>query len=203
MAGDVSDDPREVFVTNSSDESRAVRLANTFLCSIAAIFVFAACDTPAVPAKGVQSAAVSDQEAWRSYQGAWFSVDYPPDFQALPSLRAEGMELFDSVFFAAPDGGVSFYVLSPQWRREAEDIRLRPDHEEVVEEGAVAGGEYPGKFSLISARDKSYLRLIETYVSHDQSVSWTFQYRYADAHGRDLHEPDYRRCKSSLVQFTD
>lgn len=185
------------------DASYAACRVSTILCLISSVFFCVACDTSAVPEKGVEAAAASNEETWPRYQGAWFEIDYPPDFQAQPSLRADGAELFDSVFFAAPGGRVSFYVLSPQWRRPAEDVRVLPDQEEVVEEGTVARSDYPGHFRLISARDGSYRRLLETYVSHDQSVSWTFQYRYADAHERDLHEPDYRRFKSSLVQFAD
>ena len=111
--------------------------------------------------------------------------------------------MYDSAFFSTKDDGVSFYVLSPQWRRAASDAvfkntqELRVDLQEQNDEGLMKNS------ALIRAKDESYERLIETFASPDQTVSWTFQFIYRNEELKEQYAPLYDRFKASLQQFTD
>jgi hypothetical protein len=54
------------------------------------------------------SDAVSMDISWQKYKGAWFTIQYPPNFSVSPSLPAEQSGEYDSVFFVAPDNNISF-----------------------------------------------------------------------------------------------
>jgi len=74
---------------------------------------------------------------WRTYQGAWFAITYPPGFKVEPGQKsAASTEGHDSAFFVSPDNTVVFYVFAPQWRTEARagDVDLNPDREVPVEQ---------------------------------------------------------------------
>ncbi len=171
-----------------------------FLLTLFFIFGCAATIEPAVESGSSQRMAEGE---WRRYQGAWFNIDYPDGFIAKPSLAAEQEGSFDSVFFSAREDGVSFYVLSPQWRRAAPEIVFKPaqeillDFTEQTDEGLIK------RSTLIRARDGSYERLIESFVSPDQTVGWTFQFIYSSQRMKAQYAPLYNRFKASLEQFAD
>jgi hypothetical protein len=149
------------------------------------------------------SDAVSMDISWQKYKGAWFTIQYPPNFSVSPSLPAEQSGEYDSVFFVAPDNNISFYVLSPQWRRRAEDIVLQPSLEVAKEIDERLMDGFTEKSRLIQAIDGSYERLIESYTSLDQTVSWTFQLYYTDSKAKKSYEKQYQQFKASLDQYTD
>jgi hypothetical protein len=110
---------------------------------------------------------------------------------------------YDSVFFSAPDNSVSFYVLSPQWRRTAKDIALQSSSERLKDETEqlIDGMTYMTR--SIYAIDGAYQRRVESYTSLDQTASWTFQFYYKNSIVRKHYEKQYQQFKASLDQYTD
>lgn len=175
-------------------------LAGTLAVSLL-MLLLAAC-TKAPP---IHPAAPEDVDVeWAVFEGAWFNIRHPGDFKAVPSMPSpNGEPGFDSAFFVAADRRVEFYVLSPLWRRPALDIAFEPALESELDSSVVDGDTVTRTTRKIVANDQSYTRIVETLVSHDQAVSWSFQLRYADEAARSAHALDYQRFKRSLEQFAD
>ena len=167
------------------------------------LFLAIGCDAPTGSASDSSDGQGTRKNEWGRYQGAWFSIKYPRDFIARPSLAAEEDGSFDSVFFSARDEGASFYVLSPQWRRVASDVAFKPTQESRLEFTEQTDDGMIKRSTLIRARDGSYERLIESFVSPDQTVSWTFQFIYRNENLKEQYAPLYDRFKASLQQFAD
>lgn len=143
-------------------------------------------------------------QAWLEYDGAWFKIEYPSHFNVQPSLIENSEQtLYDSVFFIAPDKKVSFYVLSPQWRREATDIALRPKLEVLASKSQKNEGDFIQTTRVIQPRDGSYERQVESFVSKDQTSSWAFQFLYSDQETKSNYQGMYERFKASLQQYGD
>lgn len=147
--------------------------------------------------------ATGSEASWHTYEGAWFTVRFPREFSVKPSLPTGELGQFDSVFFIAPDNQVSFYVLSPQWRRVDEKIALQSASEIQKEEFKRLTDGFIEESRIIRALDGSYERLIESYTSENQTVSWTFQFRYTNSKARMTYEKQYEQFKVSLDQYTD
>ena len=109
----------------------------------------------------------------------------------------------DSVFFVSPSKRVSFYVLSPQWRRAASDIALDPEREAVVSKSQQIKDGVAVTTHVIRALDDSHERLIETFVSKDQTVGWTFQLFYLFESAKSSYRDQYELFKMSLRQYVD
>ena len=137
------------------------------------------------------------------YEGAWFTTAAPAGFIARPSLASETADGYDSVFFDAPDGRVTFYVCSPQWGRQATDVALDPATERLLAESQVELDAEEVERREIAALDGSYERLVETVFSPATGAQWTFGFRWADAAAREEHLEAYERFKASLEQFAD
>lgn len=75
-----------------------------------------------------------DVSEWKAYKGAWFAIEYPPDFIVKPSLKSTSAKGYYSAYFASPDGSVKFYVFSPQWNGLPSDFALNPETEEYISE---------------------------------------------------------------------
>jgi hypothetical protein len=167
------------------------------------LFLTIGCDAPAEPASNLGGGQSTWEIEWSLFEGAWFSIEYPGDFVVKPSLAANEDDQYDSVFFSTKDDGVSFYVLSPQWRRAASDAVFKTAQESRVESSEQVDEGLMKNSTLILARDGSYERLIETFASPDQTVSWTFQFIYRNKELKEQYAPLYDRFKASLQQFTD
>ena len=64
------------------------------------------------------------------YVGAWFKVWYPDSFEVIPSMASTTAgKGVDSAFFRSPDGQVEFYIFSPQWSGEPNDIAIHPSRD--------------------------------------------------------------------------
>ena len=108
-----------------------------------------------------------------------FSINYPPGFTARPS-PPEG-EAEDSAFFLSPDRKVEFYVFSPMWDGEPNDIKLNPKTEKrisirTVKKARPVGKDADGKPGMeytrttwvtIRAKNGSYTR---SYVDTRDSL---------------------------------
>ena len=125
------------------------------------------------------------------------------DLLPKPSLAAELEGSFDSVFFFCQGGwGIvlrSFTAVA----RAAPEIAFKPaqeiqfDFTEQTDEGLIK------RSTLIRARDGSYERLIESFVSPDQTVGWTFPVYLQQPTDEAKYAPLYNRFKASLEQFAD
>jgi hypothetical protein len=143
-------------------------------------------------------------DEWAVFDGAWFRIRYPPGFIAKPSMpSADGGGGFDSAFFVSPDRRVGFYVLSPLWRRQAIDIALQPEVEFEVDSTVMESDNPLLVVRHIAALDGSYRRRVETFVSRDKTLSWSFQLHYVDDDARQEWDSAYRRFKRSLEQYAD
>lgn len=60
----------------------------------------------------------------KTFNGAWFDINYPSNFLAKGSLKSSTSDGFESAVFKSPDNLVEFYVFSPQWNGEAIDILI-------------------------------------------------------------------------------
>ncbi len=160
---------------------------------------------------------------WPTYHGAFFSIQYPPDFEVHPSLpNGDGFGGHDSAFFRSPDGAVEFYVFSPQWDGEPTAIKVKPETENLVDEKTkireifYPPDDVPAAYSratwvTIEAKDKSYTRsYLDIRGSWDdtgpQASVWsrrTFGIKYVDQRAYRQYRDQYLRFRSTLRQFAD
>jgi len=181
--------------------SAAVRGAS--LLATSCLFAFcAACSDKAGVADDAIEAQPSDGQ-WATYDGSWFTIDYPKSFEIVPSLRSDEGDGFDSVFFKSPDHRAGFYVLSPQWGRIAADLALKPEIETELDRYEQQKGEQRKIVKIIQANDGSYTREVEEFFEQDGAVYWVFEFRYSDDLARQRHEAGYQRFKTSLNQYSD
>jgi hypothetical protein len=140
----------------------------------------------------------------KKFTGAWFEIQYPPDFSAEPSLKSTTNATGpDSVFFVAPSKEVSFYVYSPQWNGTATDILLKDDKETQV---SLKKTEKNGVITLdytIAAKDGSYTRSYVDVEDTNSNTRQVFGITYRDQKILDQYKDLYTQFKSSLVQFAD
>ncbi len=157
----------------------------------------AACSAASGPVSG------GDATGFRTFEGAWFAVDYPEAFTPKPSLPSTTADGWDSAEFVSPGGAVAFYVFSPQWGGEPSDIAIDPEREVLSGEKrqATEGGEV--RWSTICARDGSYCRSYRDTVSGEGSVRTVVGIRYRSEADRRRHAEAYDRFRRSLRQFAD
>jgi hypothetical protein len=142
---------------------------------------------------------------WKSYTGAWFKISYPPGFKVCPSLKSLTTDGYDSAFFKSPDGKVEFYIFSPQWNGEPNDIALNSKTEKIIttKTSEVDNDMDHRKviWTTIKAKDGSYQRSLEDTA--DETARWVFGIKYVDAKALKSYADMYRKFKKSLVQYAD
>jgi hypothetical protein len=139
---------------------------------------------------------------WRTYHSDWFTVRYPEDFAVRESLPS-GDGGFDSVFFDAPDGRASFYVLSPQWGRRASDVALRPARERQVSVQETETDRSSRTVRTFAAKDGRRTRIVEENREEGGSVYWVTAFEFQDEVARRSYGEAYERFKASLEQHAD
>ena len=138
------------------------------------------------------------------FNGAWFDIRYPADFTAKPSLKSTTYsEEYESAFFTSPDGRVSFYIFSPQWRGEASDIKLQTG-EKIISKDSTYTAEKRAKTInwTIEADDKSYRRSYQE-IKMDENINWVFGFKYKDEAAYNQYKLAYLRFKNSIKQYAD
>lgn len=170
-------------------------------CLAVGILVTACSGSSDTPRESVIEPAVESQ--WLTYSGAWFTVQYPASFSVSPSLVGDDGDGFDSVFFDSPDSRASYYVLSPQWGRAADDLAFDPASEIQMSNRSHDEAGRQTVTRVIRAKDGSYMREMEEHFEQDATVYRVFQFRYANAAAHDLHIAGFRQFKASLEQYTD
>ena len=143
-------------------------------------------------------------ESFNLYKGAWFDIKYPSDFRVRPSMRSQSMPgKYNSVFFVSPDKKVEFYVYSPQWSGDANDIELdeRTEKASPAEVQKKDGREIT--YYTITAKDGSYTRAYQQTVSNEGSVKWVIGLKYRSAADYQKYKGAYLKFKGSLQQYAD
>ena len=141
---------------------------------------------------------------WKLYRGAWFEIACPPGFTPRPSKKSATAETgHDSAFFLSPDRLVEFYVFSPQWGGEPEDILLDPATETVVSRKRDRRRGRTTEWVEIRAKNGAYLRAYADTVDETLNTRKTFGIRYRDAGAYRRYREAYLAFKESLVQFAD
>ena len=143
----------------------------------------------------------SGQKAWKTFTGAWFAIDYPPEFTARASQASKSGKGAESAFFRSRDGNVEFYVFSPQWSGEARDIRPDTARETVsVKEQKNIDGAV-GRLVTILAKDRSYMRV---YVENEENGTKTITgMKCRDNNEYRKFKPVFERFRKTLRQFAD
>ncbi len=154
-----------------------------------------------LPAISVES---QPRTQWPKFKGAYFEINYPPGFRARQSLASNSFEgQFDSAFFTAPDGSVEFYVFSPLWNGQPEDIERNPAIEDVVSEQSELKGALKTRRVTLKAKDNSYLRSFEDTENTETNTRKVFGIKYKDQAAYAKYRSQYLRFKQSLRQFSD
>lgn len=144
------------------------------------------------------------QRPWPAYEGAWFTIRYPPGFTVKPSLRSQtAAEGYDSAFFRSPDKTVEFYVFSPQWSGEPTDIAVDRKKEKVISEKHEAKKGVKTHRVTIRAKDKSYWRSYTSVEHTEYNTRHVFGIKYRDRKAYARYRSAYVKFKKSLEQFAD
>lgn len=132
---------------------------------------------------------------YREHRGNYFNIEYPAKFRVL----GEG----DSAFFTAPDNSAEFFVYSPQWGGEPEEIEPDLNSEVVSEKREPPSDEGVIERQLkIDARDKTYTRVVEDHGKVDSDRT-TFGFKFQDARAQARYQGAYEHFKASLTKFAD
>lgn len=141
---------------------------------------------------------------WETYNGAWFQILYPDEFLVKPSLKDRNMpSAFSSVFFSARNGDIEFYVLAPKYGMEPTDIALDPQQENLVSENKTNNRGLIYKHTVISAKDGSYVRVIENHTDTSGPNSFTrrtFSVKYRNQGVFDEYRATYEMFKNSYMK---
>ena len=146
-------------------------------------------------------AAAAFQGRWVTYRGAYFDIKYPARFRVRPSQRTE--DLYDSVFFTAPDASVEFYVFSPIWNGDPRDIEINEATEEYVSQDTQTRGGIKVRRATIRARDGSYTRSVEDTENTNTNNRTVFGIKYRNQTAYDKYRQTYLTFKKSIRQFAD
>ncbi len=148
--------------------------------------------------------AAAGAKPWPKYEGAWFSVSYPPGWSVRPSLKSKTSDKgYDSVFFQSPDKKAEFYVFSPQWNGDPTDIKLKPQIEKQLSQKVQVKGTSTATLVTIRAKNKSYNR---SYLDRQDSATNTrvvFGLKYTKSTTYAKYKNLYAKFKASLVQLGD
>jgi len=138
-----------------------------------------------------------------TYNGAWFSINYPSNFQARGSMRSSiSPDNYESATFTSPDNTVQFYVFSPQWRADATDIGVSPG-ESMGSTKTENNADGQIKWWTITANDGSYSRSYMERINSTENTNLIFGIRYTSASALDSYKQFYEAFKASLKQYSD
>lgn len=166
-----------------------------FICTLAMISLALCLTLEGMAAEGAH---------WPTYQGAWFSIKYPPGFRVQPSLKSrDAVTGYDSAFFISPDREVEFYVFSPHWSGEPEDIRIDPHRELLVSENTERKGEKIVKTVTVKDKAGRYLRSWIDIQEPRANSRLVFGIKYKDQSAYNKYRKHYMIFKNSLQQFSD
>jgi len=136
------------------------------------------------------------------FNGGWFDIQYPSNFIAKGSLKSKTADGFESAIFKSPDNLVEFYVFSPQWNGEANDILLT-SNEKISSSKFEVNGEIETKWWTISAKDGSYQRSYQQKINKSQNTNWIIGIKYKNSLALEKYKKEYAFFKKTLNQYAD
>ena len=142
------------------------------------------------------------QGRWLTYKGAYFDIKYPAGFRVRPSQRTDG-ERYDSAFFGAPDGSVEFYVFSPIWNGDPQDIEINEAAEDYVSQNTQTNNGIKIRRATIRAKDGSYTRSFEDTENTNTNNRTVFGFKYLNQTVYNKYRQTYLTFKKSIRQFAD
>lgn len=138
-----------------------------------------------------------------TFEGAWFDIDYPSNFQVYPSLKSlTSVDGCESVRFKSPDETVEFYVFSPQWNGEPSDISLKSNEKQISSDSKIPG-RITHTWWTIAANDESYLRSYYQVTDNDLGTTYVIGIKYLNKDALAKYKEDYLLFKASLMQYAD
>jgi hypothetical protein len=141
--------------------------------------------------------------SWRTFQGAWFTIKYPPGFKVAsrePSRTA--VNGYDGVSFLSPDGLCEFYVFSPQWSGEPKWIRMTRGETNAGQRAEAKSGRTV-TWGTIRGPGGKYTRAYVDTQDHRSKTRLVFGIKYRDDRVYRRYRPSYLLFKKSLKQFAD
>ncbi len=157
--------------------------------------------------KSKPASADAAEAGWKTFQGAYFTVQVPAIFKTVPSQKSDGASAqgtYDSVFFRSPDESVEFYIYSPvRGTNSPPDIQYNPTTERMVNERVEPGPNVNAKSITIEARDGSYDRSIVEQRDTNYPNITVFGIKYKNENTRKKYSEIYKRFKHSLKVYTD
>lgn len=137
------------------------------------------------------------------FKGAWFEIIVPPDFTVRPSMKSSSANGYESAFFDSPDGDVSFYIFSPQWGGEPNDIDIDQNIEKTSSTFTQKSKNNIITWREIKAIDGSYFRAYQDTKSGNGNIHWIVGLKYKSKAAYEKYKRAYLSFKKSLKQFAD
>jgi RNA polymerase subunit RPABC4/transcription elongation factor Spt4 len=137
------------------------------------------------------------------FTGAWFKITAPSDFIVKPSMKSSSGSGYESAFFDSPDGDVEFYVFSPQWGGEPNDINIDANTEKVISTLTQTSNGLTKTWDVIQALDGSYYRSYQDTKTQGGNIHWIIGLKYKSKAAHEKYEKAYLSFKKSLTQFSD
>jgi len=153
--------------------------------------------------KMVSSSTPNNNYVNGTFTGAWFKVTVPSDFTAKPSMRSSSGNGYESVFFDSPDGDVEFYVFSPQWGGEPNDISIDANTEKVISTLSQTSNGLIKTWNVIQALDGSYYRSYQDTKAQGGNIHWIIGLKYKSKAAHEKYKQAYLSFKKSLIQLSD
>lgn len=135
------------------------------------------------------------------YEGAWFSIKYPADFQVEEREKSAGADRYDGVAFISPDKEAEFYVFSPQWAGTSEWGKVAAN-EKISSSSSQKQNNKTIKRTTITSKDGSYDRAYQV-IEDGPSIRYLFGFKYSGKEAYNLYKKEYQAFKNSLTQFAD
>lgn len=161
-----------------------------------------------------------ENESNSSYNGSWFSVKYPKEFNASPTSptttltedrHGEALEApytfvrTDEVTFTSPDDKVEFFVYSPLWGGSPKNYLEVTENEKIISDTTKKDKDpnWGRTHRWVSFEDKEGKYKRAFHHMKTENTSLVFGIKYADQVSYDKYKEDYLAFKGSLMQFAD
>ena len=179
-----------------------------FSIIIAILFAFTASnDVSAQNSKKSAKKIAKDAIQYETYKGKWFGLYYPRDWRVTPSLRdtsaSADSNVYDSVFFTAPDNAAEFYVYCPRYTGRPKDVEINRLVENQLGQTLEEAQGVRIRTVRIQAKDSSYIRFIEDTEAFVKSRRLVFGVKFVGQEAIKKYNPAYMYFKQSFRKFAD
>ena len=146
--------------------------------------------------------AISLNAQLKTFKGAWFDIKYPSSFKAKGSQKSMSASGWESATFKSPDGLVEFYVFSPQWRADVNDIDITANEKLVSKDSSMKGSE-KSVWWTIAAKNGGYIRSYQESSNEEFNTNRVFGIKYKNAAALAKYKTQYEAFKKTLTQYAD